>query len=199
MKQLLIALNVVLLVLVGILFYLHFDAKNKLAKTAVTTPGQKAVSSTTQAIRIAYFEMDSVQANYDYFKDVISQLKKKENAMNAELAGLEKSYQQKVSAWQQKGKNMSEIEMNAAQQENTQMQQNYQLRKQTLEEGYTRQSIEFKKTIKEKIEDYLQGYNKDKNYTYILSYEPEFIYYRDTTLNITKELVSGLNAEYKKK
>ena len=199
MKQLFIALNIVLLILVAILFYLHFDAKNKLAKA--TASQQKAPSSTAtaQSIQIAYFEMDSVQANYDYFKDVISQLKKKENAMNAELAGLEKNYQQRVSTWQQKGKTMSEIEMNAAQQENTQMQQNYQLRKQALEEGYTRQSIEFKKTIKDKIEDYLHDYNKNKNYTYILSYEPEFIYYRDTTLNITKDLVSGLNADYKKK
>lgn len=197
MKQLFIALNIVLLVLVAILFYLHFDAKNKFAKTAASE--QKATPTTAQSLQIAYFEMDSVQANYDYFKDIISQLKKKENAMNAELAGLERTYQQKVNAWQQKGKNMTEIEMNAAQKENAQMQQNYQLRKQALEEGYTRQSIEFKKTIKEKIEDYLQEYNKNKNYTYILSYEPEFIYYRDTAMNITKDLVNGLNAEYKKK
>lgn len=196
MKQLFIALNIVLLILVAILFYLHFDAKNKFVKTAASE--QKAPPA-TQSIQIAYFEMDSVQANYDYFKDVISQLKKKESAMNAELAGMEKTYQQRVNAWQQKGKNMTEIEMNAAQKENAQMQQNYQLRKQALEEGYTRQSIEFKKNIKEKIEDYLQEYNKGKNFTYILSYEPEFIYYRDTTMNITKDLVSGLNAEYKKK
>ena len=194
MKQLFIALNIVLLVLVAILFYLFFDTKNKLAKT--TASDRKAVP--VQSMRIAYFEMDSVQANYNYFKDVISQLKKKESAMNAELASLEKSYQQKVSAWQQKGQTMSQIEMNAAQKENAQMQQNYQLRKQVLEEGYTRQSIEFKKNIKDKIEDYLQEYNKDKTYTYILAYEPEFIYYRDTTMNITKELVSGLNATYKK-
>ncbi|MBE7173056.1 MAG: OmpH family outer membrane protein [Williamsia sp.] len=197
MKQLLIALNIVLLILVAVLFYLHFDTKNKTAKTAAS--GQQTVPSAAPSMRIAYFEMDSVQANYEYFKDIIGQLKKKENAMNAELAGLEKSYQQKVSMWQQKGKNMTEIEMNAAQKENAQMQQNYQLRKQTLEEGYTRESIEYKKNIKEKIEEYLQDYNKDKNYTYILSYEPEFIYYRDTTMNITKELVTGLNAAYKKK
>ena len=196
MKQLFIALNIVLLVLVAILFYLFFDAKNKLAKPAASNP--KLTTTPTQSLRIAYFEMDSVQANYDYFKDVISQLKKKETAMNTELAGMEKAYQQKVSAWQQKGQTMSQIEMNAAQKENAQMQQNYQQRKQALEEGYTRQSIEFKKNIKEKIEDYLQEYNKDKNYSYILAYEPEFIYYRDTTMNITRELVSGLNAKYKK-
>lgn len=195
MKQLLIALNIVLVVLVGILFYLHFDSKNKIVKAAAVSNKNAPSSSLT----IAYFEMDSVQANYEYFKDALNQLKKKESAMNAELAGIEKTYQQKVNAWQQKGPSMSQTEANAAQRENAQMQQSYQARKQTLEESYTKQSMEFRKNIKQKIEEYLQDYNKDKNYTYILSYEPEFIYYRDTTMNITKDLISGLNATYKKK
>ncbi len=196
MKQLFIALNIVLLVLVGILFYLHFDSRNKLQKPAASTTNK--VPSATET-RIAYFEMDSIQASYEYFKDVLSELKTKENTMNNELAGLEKVYQQKVSAWQQKGPSMSQTEANAAQRENSQMQQNYQMRKQTLEEGYTRQSLEYKKNIKQKIEEFLLDYNKDKKYTYILSYEPELIYYRDTAMNITKDLISGLNATYKKK
>ena len=196
MKQLLIALNIVLLVLVGVLFYLHFDSKNKTTQSAASTP---AKITSAAPLRIAYFEMDSVQASYTYFKDVLSELKTKENAMTSELAGMERMYQQKVSAWQQKGPTMSQTEANAAQRENAQMQQNYQARKQTLEEGYTRQSMEYKKNIKEKIEDYLQEFNKDKKYSYVFSYEPELIYYRDTAMNITKELITGLNATYKKK
>ena len=196
MKQLFIALNIVLLVLVGILFSLHFDNKNKIVKAAAAT-NTKPVP--TSSLTIAYFEMDSVQANYNYFKDALSQLKKKESVMNDELAGMERTYQQKVTAWQQKGPTMSQTEANAAQRENAQMQQNYQVRKQNLEEAYTKQSMEFRKNIKQKIEEYLQEYNKDKNYSYILSYEPDFIYYRDTTMNITKDLVTGLNATYKKK
>ena len=68
MKQLFIALNIVLLVLVGILFYLHFDNKNKIVKAAATPTKAVPVSTLT----IAYFEMDSVQANYDYFKDALA-------------------------------------------------------------------------------------------------------------------------------
>ncbi|MEJ7739909.1 MAG: OmpH family outer membrane protein [Chitinophagaceae bacterium] len=193
MKQLSIALNILLLILVGILFYLHFDLKNKMAAN------KKAPAAAQPNTRIGYFEMDSLQANYSYFKDALEQLKEKEKAMNAELSGLEKTYQKKVNEWQQKGPSMSQSEADAAQRENAQMQQNYQVRKQSLEESFAKQSMEFKKDIKKKIENFIKVYNKDQTYSYILSYEPDFIFYRDTSANITSDLVGGLNATYKKK
>jgi outer membrane protein len=51
---------------------------------------------------------------------------------------------------------------------------------------------------KMKIEDFLKLYNKDKNYAYILSSSSNIIYYKDTTYNITADLITGLNAAYKK-
>ena len=201
MKQLSLGLNIVLVVLVGVLFYLHFSGKNK--QPADITPvkaGNTPTATTSLAsTKIGYFEMDSLQANYDYFKDALSHLKEKERTMNAELAGMEKEYQKKVNEWQKKGAAMSQAEADAAQRENAQLQQAYQVRKQTLEESFGKQSMEFKKDIKRKIEDYLKDYNRDKNYSYILSYEPDFIFLRDTTCNVTPDLVRGLNAEYKKK
>lgn len=200
MKQLSLGLNILLLILVGILFYLQFSGGNK-AKPVAAVSGKTGDSGlvTTSGSRIGYFEMDSLQANYAYFKDALNHLKQKEQAMNAELAGLERNYQVKVSEWQKKGASMSQSEADAAQRENAQMQQSYQSRKQALEESFGKQSMEFKKDIKKKIEEYLREYNKQKNYSYILSYEPDFIFLRDTTCNITNDLVSGLNASYKKK
>ena len=196
MKQLSIALNILLLVLVAILFYLHFDSRKKPA-----VPVQTKATTTTPAAgaRIAYFEMDSLQENYNYFKDALNQLKQKEQAMNNELVGLEKSYQKRINEWQQRGASMSQAEADAAQRENAQMQQNYQARKQSMEESFAKQSMEFKKDIKSKIEGFLKNYNADKRYSYILSYEPDFIFLKDTTMNITGDLVRGLNASYKTK
>ncbi|HZG24176.1 MAG TPA: OmpH family outer membrane protein [Chitinophagaceae bacterium] len=197
MKQLSIALNILLLVLVGILFYLHFDHRKKVQKPVA------ASNTNTAAVHpgsvIGYFEMDSLQANYNYFKDALNQLKEKEKGMNNELSGLERAYQQKVNEWQKRGASMSQAEADAVQRENAQLQQSYQARKQSLEESFARQSMEFKKDIKKKIEVFLLDYNKDKKYSYILSYEPDFIFLRDTTCNITSDLVTGLNAAYKKK
>lgn len=196
MKQLSIALNILLLVLVAILFYLHFDSRKK-----QVIPLQTNTTNTTPVAgsRIAYFEMDSLQENYNYFKDALNQLKQKEQVMNNELVGLERSYQKRINEWQQKGASMSQAEADAAQRENAQMQQNYQVRKQAMEESFAKQSMEFKKDIKNKIEAFLKTYNKEKNYSYILSYEPDFIFLRDTTMNITGDLVRGLNASYKTK
>ena len=196
MKQLSIALNILLFVLVGILFYLQLRTNKE--KPVVQT--KKTVDIPTSGNdKIGYFEMDSLQANYNYFKDGLSRIKERERQMNSELASREKAYQKKVAEWQKKGPTMSQAEADAAQRENMQLQQEYQTRRQTLEDGLAKQSMEFKKDIKQRIEDYLREYNKDKKFSYILSYEPDFIFYRDTTYNVTSDLIEGLNVAYKKK
>ena len=80
------------------------------------------------------------------------------------------------------------------------MQQNYQLRKQTLQEELFRHNEDLKADIRKRIEDYLNEFNKGKKYSYIFAYESSsFMYCKDTAFNITKELIEGLNATYKKK
>ena len=59
--------------------------------------------------------------------------------------------------------------------------------------------MEFNKDIKSKIEEFLKDYNKDNRYAYVLAYVPEFIFYKDSTFDITSDLLDGLNATYKKK
>ena len=195
MKQLSLALNVILLVLVAILFYLHFNSEKKKAVVTTTKP---VASSSAMQDQIAYFDMDSLQANYKYFKDAEAQLKSKQQSITAELTGLEREYQKKMGEWQQKGPTMSQAEADAAQREKARMEQKYQTRRQVLEEGLAKQSMDINKDIKLKIETFLKEYNKDNRYAYILAYMPELIYYRDSTNDITKDLLNGLNDSYKK-
>jgi len=95
---------------------------------------------------------------------------------------------------------MSQTEGQEAQQEYAQMQQNYQIRKQTLQESLMKHNEDLKTDIRRKIEEYLKEYNKSRGYNYIISYDANsFIYLKDTANNITDDLVNGLNAAYKKK
>ena len=168
---------------------------------ATVTPSSN-ITATTQGnnFRMAYFNLDSLEAHYQYFKDVLEQVKGKENEMNAELSGMEKSYQKKITEWQKKAPTMSQTEGQQAQQEYAQMQQTYQARKQSLQESLLKHNEDMKADIRKKIEEYLKEYNKAKGYNYIISYEANsFIYIRDTANNITDDLVDGLNASYKKK
>jgi len=184
------------LLLTGVLFYIVYHRPQQAPAVISADHSNQPANN----LRMAYFNQDSLEAHYQYFKDVLDQVKSKENEMNAELSGIEKSYQKKIAEWQKKAPTMSQTEGQEAQQEYAQMQQNFQIRKQTLQESLMKHSEDLKIDIRRKIEDYLKEYNKTKGYNYIISYDANsFIYLRDTANNITDDLIGGLNAAYKKK
>jgi outer membrane protein len=185
------------LLLTGVLFYVVY---HKPQAAAVVVSASNVNQPAANSFRMAYFNTDSLEAHYQYFKDILEQVKGKENEMNAELSSMEKSYQKKIAEWQKNATTMSKAEGEQAQQEYAQMQQNYQVRKQSLQESLLKHNEDLKADIRKKIEDYLKEYNKVRGFNYIISYEANsFIYIRDTAYNITDDLVNGLNAEYKKK
>lgn len=197
MKQASLLLSILATVLSGVLIFLRVQEKSTPSKTAV--PAVTSNPAEQPSFKIAYFELDSLQNNYQYFKDALGTLKSKEESMGNELSTLEKTYQKKISEWQQKGNNMSQAEAEAANREYQQMQQNYQTRKQQLEQGINDQMNDARKKIRERLEAYLKDYNKDKRYAYIFSDFPEAIFYKDTMYNITADLIKGLNENYKQK
>ncbi|NTS42142.1 OmpH family outer membrane protein [Flavisolibacter sp. BT320] len=200
MKNVSLILNVILLVAVAVLFYLHFAGKN------TTTSQPKIASSTNQAatagkgdFKIAYFEMDSVNNNFVLIKDVKSELSKEEEKINSELTRLQKSYNDRITHYQGQANNMSQVESENANRDILQLQDKIRTTKQTMESRYQDLYMRKMQDVKLKVEDYLKEYNSNKGYSYILAYEPGFIFYRDSALNITSDLINGLNAKYKKK
>lgn len=195
MKHISTLLSVLSLLLIGVLFYLYSKKTVKMDVAA-----SHHVKKDTTDFRIAYFDIDSLQAHYEYFKDAFNQMKLKENQMSAELTSLENSYQKKIRVWQEKGANMSQAEGEAAQLEYTQMQQRYQRTKMELEQKLEKHKVDLMSDLRKKVEEYLKEYNRDKNYAYIFSYEPGFIlYYKDSAYDITGDVINGLNENYKDK
>jgi outer membrane protein len=195
MKNTSTILSILSLVLICILFFLFFNHTEQIKKISVDT--QKRSSSD---FKIAYFDMDSLEAHYDYFKEAQSQANAKQEAMNMELASIEKNDQRKIAEWKQKGNTMSQAEGEQAQQEYAAMQQNFASRKESLQQELMQLNEGLRTDIKGHIETFLKKFNKEKNYSFIFEYDPNsFIYYKDTTYNITQEVVAGLNADYKKK
>lgn len=193
MRNLSTVLSIVAIVLTGVLFYLHFSSQDKLTKNV------EAVNKNTQTnFRIAYFDIDSLQTNYEYFKDAFGQVKSKESSMNAELSDMTSRYQKRIRELQAKGENMSQSEGEAAQKEFNMMQQRYAERKATLEQDLQKHQIDLMTAVRKSVEDYLKEYNKTKGYAFILSYEPGvMMYYKDSVYDITSDLLKGLNAKYK--
>ncbi len=198
MNKGLLALNVVLLAAVAVLFYLHFNG-NK----GVVTPKKSANRDSLMAekpFRVAYFEMDSIQENTQLVKDAMSEMAKKENAINAELNRLGKNYQDRVLFYQNKYQGKPDItqqEAEAAQKEIQGLEQNMTNRKNSLGQEYDEFVIQKKMALKKAIEEFVKEYNEQHNFTYILSDDPGLFYFRDTNYNVTADIIKGLNDKYK--
>jgi outer membrane protein len=188
-------ISLVALVSVGILAIVLFNQAGQLKKIS---SDEKMVAPSS--FRIGYFDMDTLEAHYDYFKDAQTTAKAKEAAMNSELSGMESSYQKKIQEWRQKGTNMTQAESEQAQQEYQSMQQNLQSRKDALQQALYKTTEDMRTSIRKTIEEYVKEFNKQRTYAFVFAYDPSsYIYYRDTIYNITSDLVVGLNAAYKKK
>ena len=199
MKNGLLILNIILTIAVGYLLYAQLSSKK--AESSVTKPVVKDPSASNNSFRIAYFEMDSVEANFSMVKDVKAELSKKEESINTELDKMDKSYRDKVNGYQQKAKaqSMTQVQSEMATQDLMATQEQLKNQKQALDQEYNDFMMRRMKDVKTKIEEFLKEYNKTKNYSYIVSYEQGLFYYKDTAYNITSDVIRGLNEMYKSK
>lgn len=195
-RNFLLAFNIVLLILVAVLFYLHFSSSSK-QQTA--TPAKVMDSTPTGPFKIGYFEMDSIENNYEYLKQVKSQLKAKENQLTGQLSSLKNHYMDKVKKFQQEAQTLSQERQGAMQQELLQEQKMIQNKEQAMGGDLQDESFKKMQVVNKTIEDFLKDFNKDKGYSYILAHQPGTIYYKDSRYDITREMLQGLNATYKKK
>ena len=195
MNKISTVLSILSLVLVAVLFYLHFNHKEKLNKAT-----DAASKKTNTNFRIAYFDIDSLQANYEHYKDALEQIRNSEHSMNSELQNLRSRYQNYIGELQKKGENMTQAEGEKAQRELQTMDKNFRSKEAELQNTLQNKQMELMKTLRQEIEAYLLEYNKQKDYAYIFSYEPGLLlYYRDSTYDITQDVVRGLNEQYKNK
>lgn len=195
MKQLSLVFNIVLLVLVGYLYYLHFSVPGKPVDD-LKSSASKQVS--TRGATVAYLDLDSLQSNYGYYKKIKADFEKKQTESNNEITNLQKRYQSRAMQLQQKGPTMNQQEQDAAMKEINGMQETLAEKKQSLDNELFNYNSKMKDDILKRIQDFLKDYNKDKRFDYIFSYEPGFMFYKDSSLDITRDVVIGLNNAYSK-
>lgn len=193
MKNALLFINVVLICLVGYLYYLHFHSDKKENTRAIENNSNASVPNN---FKVAYIDLDSLQNNYTYYKKVKADFERKQSAANDEIGNIQKKYQNRAMQLQQNGSTMSQQEQQSAVQEINKMQQDLQQKKQEIDNELYNYNSKMKEDILNRIQNFLKQYNKDGKYAYIFSYEPGFMFYKDSTLNITPDVIAGLNNEY---
>lgn len=191
MKNINLVLNIVLVLAVAILFYLHFSSKKQVQPAiANAAPGN---------FKIAYIEIDSVQNQFELLKEVRKSLNSKNEELSRQLSQLENNFAKKYQDFQKNGPSLSQSEVASRQQELVEMDKNLKSKKEMMESELQDESFKKLQDVKKKIEDFLKVYNKNKVYSYIFASSPDMMYYKDTVYNITPDVVKGLNELYKNK
>ncbi len=183
--------NIVLTAAVGLLLYLYLSGK----KSNTTTKPVVKTDSTLSNLRIAYFEMDSVEANFNIVKDVKNEISKKNSEVSNAVAKLDDDFRAKYNEFLAKG-DMTQEENANAQSVLQKLSETMKAQKEKWEQDYQDFVMQKNSIVRSDIENYLKIFNQDKKYNYIISFEQGLFYYKDTSLNITSQLVRGLNDYY---
>ena len=210
-----------LFVAVVVLYILHFTANRSndvnictytektdttVATAADTTAEAVTETSDTTAVHpasdIAYVNIDTLIEKYQYAKDLSAQMQKKEtaarNQLNAKGKKLQDDYM-KAQERMQKGL-MSESEARTESENLAKQQQELQKLEQDLTKQMIAQQTKLNNQLRMRVQNFLKQYNKDKKYKIILSNQgTDNVLYAEGYLNITREVISELNKEYKNK
>lgn len=192
-------LSVILLLAVAFLYY-HVFANKK-----VTTPAVKTTSSTAsikEAVHapIAYVELDSLNEKITYIREKRKVLEAEQRAIETEWQNGYRGLENQKNNFIKKGDAITQQMAEQFQGELIQQQQKIDQKKQLLTQKLSERSYKFMDDIQKKLKEFLADYNKEKNYMYILTTGTglDYMVYKDSSLNITDDVVNGMNEKLKK-
>ena len=198
MNKGLLALNIVLLIGVGILFFLFFNKKDN-TSSVIPIRNNHDTAIQKQQTPVAYFDMDSIEANFFLWKQVQTEVVKREAGINDTINQMRNGFQSYYQKLQSQSANLSPRQKDSLGNELAQMDAEIKNRTAELNQKYQTYFMSRQQEIVTKIKNYCKEFNKDKKYSYIIAREPGLFYYTDTAYNVTSELLKGLNAFYTKK
>ena len=198
MNKGLLALNIVLLIGVAILFILFFSKKDKMTSVIPLRIGADTAAK-WEHTPVAYFDMDSIEANFILWKQVQAEVVKREACINDTITQMRNGFQSYYQKLQAQSGNLSPRQKDSLGNELAQMDAEIKNRTAELNQKYQAYFMSKQQEIVTLIKNYCKEFNKDKRYSYIIAREPGLFYYTDTAYNVTSELLKGLNAFYNKK
>jgi outer membrane protein len=198
MRQILLPLNIILLIAVAILYFLHFKSDKK--STVITTTGRNADSLAVKPLKIAYVDLDTIQEHYEYYKEKMTDFDRKKEKADRDLNSAFQKIENERITFIQKGNAITQIEAENFQREYTRKMESLEGQKRSMENNIQQEGVKTMEELKKKINDFLATYNSTRGYSYIFSYSSSInvLFYKDTTYNITTEVLAGLNEDYNK-
>lgn len=200
MKNLSIVLNVVLCVAVIVLYALYFSGHS--AGTEKSVKGTDAACH-AGASKIVYINTDTLMNNYLLAVELNEAFLKKQEERRTELNVKAKSLDQEANEFQRKLQNngfLSEARAIDARDKLLVKEENLRRLQQEMIDKTAREQAELNRQLFEELTAFLAEYNREKGFQIVLSTQlGGNVLYAEDGFDITKDVVSRLNENYKKK
>ena len=201
MKQFSLVLNIVLVLALAFLYYHVFSEKKQKEFTTSSVSQTNAVAGNINRPPIAYVDLDSLNEKIFYIKERRKQLETEQKAIENEWNNSMRGLENQKNNFLKKGNAITQPEAEQFQAQLYQQQQQVETKKQSMMQALSEKSYKFMEDIQKKLKGFLADYNKEKNYMYILTTGTglDYMVYKDSALNITQEVITGMNERMEKK
>lgn len=201
MKNLSIALNVILVAAVSFLFVKVFSGNDSKSTKKSNSLVDSTATQINKSNSIAFVELDSLNEKINYIKDRRHELEGEQKAIETEWQNGYRGLENRKNDFLKRGNSITQQEAEKFQGELMKQQQQIDGKKQGLTQQLSEKSYKFMDDIQKKLKDFLIEYNKDNRYQYILTTGTgmDYMLYKDQSLNITDEVIKGMNEVMKAK
>lgn len=182
-----------------LLFACNDQAKNRTASAGDTT--EVTVEPVEKTDKIVYVNADTLSEQYEYFKEIRTNLEAKVKKAQSDLQSKGQAFQREVAEYEQKAATMSASDRQATEERLARKQQELGRLDQTASQSLAQDEATEFNNVYTTITEYLKKHAEDNGYTFVLTYSKTNpgVLYADEKLDITKQILDGLNAEYKAK
>ena len=187
------------------MFFIQCAPKNSEPTTAPATETTAVATVATTAsapvcnIRIAYVDYDSLLLKFNLAQEMQKELIRKEMSINNIIEKERKTLQEEAAAFETKVQNNVFATQERAQAEYEKiMKKDQELlqRSQAMIAEFEKESITKSSEVTQSIMDYIKEYNSDAKFDFILTKMGGNMLYANAALDITDEVVKGLNAKH---
>ncbi|WP_462220002.1 OmpH/Skp family outer membrane protein [Ferruginibacter sp.] len=199
MNKLSLALNIILLAAVGYLYYYNFSAKKSDSKVVAAGVASKTNESNVNHQSIAYVDLDSLNENITYFKQRRKELEQQQKQAETKIGNDIKSLEAKQNNFVKNNPNATPEQIQNIRVQLAQGQQDIEMEKQKQSQELNQKSFELMEGIQKNLKEFLAEYNKEKKFQFILTTGSgiDYLIYKDSTLDITKDVIKGMNLKMK--
>ena len=175
------------------------EAAPAATETAVATEFTNPAVAPACQIKIAYVDYDSLLLNFDLAQEMQKELIRKEMSINNVIEKDRKALQEEAAAFETKVQNNVFATQERAQAEYEKIMKKDQdllQRSQAMIADFEKESIAKSSEVTQSIMEYIKEYNSDAKYDFILTKMGGNMLYANEALDITNDVVKGLNAKH---